>query len=208
MMNGKGSRNYIEAIRSSSSRYPDLIKFNQFLSRSHLCTGTATVLEFGVGGVQRRNFQNAENLSTYFLSTASGPCKSRLYIMEDLACPFVEAFGAHFWMDPFLFAAQENSTHWTSSKHDHALPQRLQSWKQKAQSFSLRYYEVLRSDEDLGKGQTTTVSNVQRKIEPGDLNDSLSEQIPAQSNYLVRRNASFWWRVRKDGGWDGTKTLF
>ena len=163
------------------------------------------MLEFGAGSVGRFDFGNAESLKRYFSGTAGNACKHRLYLLEDLSRPFVEVIGAHFWMDPFLFAAHENSTHWTGTKLDYALPRRLPSLQNLDPSFTLRYYEVVKSlGNNSEKVDWKTVSNVHRKIELGDLNHSLEKhQNPDSMNYVVRRNASFWSRERKDGGWDG-----
>lgn len=73
-------------------------------------------------------------------------------------------------------------------------------------SFTLRYYEVIKSlgDGDQEKKDWKTVSNVDRKIELGDLNHSFEgHQYPDYVTYVVRRNASFWSRGRGGGGWDG-----
>ena len=155
--------------------------------------------------MERFDFRNAESLRKYFSGTAGNTCKHRLYLLEDLSTPFVEAFGAHFWMDPFLFAAHENSTHWTTTKLDYALPRRLPSLQKLDPSFTLRYYEVVKSlDNDVEKENWKTLSNVDRKIELGESNHSYEEhQYPDSMSYVVRRNASFWSRGRKDGGWDG-----
>ena len=203
-MTANGGRTYTEAIRSSLDRYPDLYKFSDFLTGPLSCTGRAAVLEFGTSRVERYDFQNANSLRRYFSRVTGSPCQNRLYLLEDLSQPFVEAFGAHFWMDPFLFAAQENSTHWTATRHPFALPQRLPSWKKTDQSYTMRFYEVVKSEgPDVGRRDLFTVSNVGRKIEPGHSARPFGEtQDPATRTYLVRRNASFWWR-ENDGGWDG-----
>lgn len=72
-------------------------------------------------------------------------------------------------------------------------------------SFTLRYYEVVKSlGDDIEKEDWKTVSNVDRKIERGNLNHSFEgHQYHDSTTYVVRRNASFWSRERKDGGWDG-----
>ena len=204
-MSASSQEPYIEAIKSSCFRYPDLVKLHRYLKQPLNLLGRATVLEFGAGSVARVNFETPRSLRTYFSGTAGNACKYRLYLLEDLSRPFVEAFGAHFWMDPFLFAAHENSTHWTGTKLDYALPRRLPSLQKLDPSFTLRYYEVVKSlGDDSKQERWKTVSNVERKIELGDLNHSSEgHQDPGPMTYVVRRNASFWSRGRKDGGWDG-----
>ena len=155
--------------------------------------------------MKRFDFQDAESLKTYFSGTTGKTCKHRLYLLEDLSRSFVEAFGAHFWMDPFLFAAHENSTHWTATRLDYALPRRLPSLQKLDPSFTLRYYEVVKSlGDDIKYKDWKTVSNVERKIELGHSSHSYEGyQYPDPMTYVVRRNASFWSREREDGGWDG-----
>lgn len=190
---------YIDAINSLCSRYPDLIKLNRYLEKHQYFLGRAAVLQFDSGRhskAERLDFRDANALNAYFSRTATSTCKHRLYLLEDVSRPFVEAFGAHFWMDPFLFAAQENATHWTASHWDFALPRRLPSLQKSDQVFTLRYYEVVKPSGNEHRGWAfSTVSNVDRKIEPGHSSRS--------DTYVIRRNVSFWSRVRKDGGWDG-----
>ena len=204
-MNAPSQKTYLEAINASCTRYPDLIKLNRFLSNPTSFPARAAVLEFRAGSVETTGFPDAESLQTYLSDSCKDlACKSRLYLLEDLTSPFVETFGSHFWMDPFLFAAQENSTHWTSSRFDHALPRRLPSLRKLDPSFTLRYYEVVKFRGKDTEKDKKTVSNVGRKIELGDLDHSVEgQQHPSSMNHVVRRNASFWSRARKHGGWDG-----
>lgn len=122
-MTSNNGGSYLDAIKSSCSRYPDLTKLHRFLSRPSRFRGRAAVLEFGGSRVQRINFSNPETLSHY-LSDSGGTrttCKHRLYLLEDLTCPYVEAFGSHFWPDPILFASHENSNHWSGTKMDYGM---------------------------------------------------------------------------------------
>ena len=205
-MSSRRQTTYIDAINAFCPKYPDLYKLRNYLRGRDTRPGRAAVLEVGSGRsnkVERVDFENAHELEAYFALTARSSCKHRLYLLEDLARPFVEAFGAHFWMDPFLFASQENSDHWTASSHDYALPRRLSSSKSTDSMYTLRYYEVVR----VPKGEVRmdglkTESNVKRLVEAGD---RYFESKPGVKSdvYVIRRNASFWSRSRKDGGWDG-----
>lgn len=231
-----GSRNqttYIQAIEDNRSRYPDLHKLWEFLKdqRPDRRLSRAAVLEFGSGRnsrVRKIDFKDVNDLKIYLSDTAESSCKHRLYLLEDLSEPFIEAFGANFWMDPFLFAAHENSTHWTASRHDYTLPRRLSSSVNGDSLFTLRYYEVVKGPESVNRSvglktvskvprkarsgdrikDKKTLSHVHRKIEAGDhffeKNDDSERSV-----FVVRRNASFWSRKRKgeiagkDAGWDG-----
>lgn len=197
---------YINAVKDFCSRYPDLYKLSYYLQGRVPYPSRAAVLQFGSSRssrVERFDFRDVNDLKTYFSHTARSACKHRLYLMEDLSRPFIEAFGAHFWMDPFLFAAHENSTHWTASTHSYALPRRLSPSENCDPLFTLRYYEVVRvSKGAIRSGGLKTVSNVRRKIEAGDYSFEKKEDS-GSSVYVIRRNASFWSRARKDGGWDG-----
>lgn len=205
-MGSRAQTTYINAIDTSCPKYPDLYKLRNYLQGRDIRPGRAVVLEIGSGKshkIERVDFSNARELEAYFARTASSSCKHRLYLLEDLARPFVEAFGAHFWMDPFLFASQENSDHWVASSHDYALPRRLSSSGRSDPMYTLRYYEVVR----VPKGEVRmdglkTESNVKRRVEAGD---RYFESKPGAKSdvYVVRRNASFWSRSREDGGWDG-----
>ena len=194
---------YIDAVRDFCSRYPDLYKLSDFLQEQQgrlAYPSRAAVLQFGSSTssrVEKFDFRDVDDLKTYFSHTARSTCKYRLYLMEDLSRPFIEAFGSHFWMDPFLFAAHENSTHWTSSAHDYALPRRLIPSANHDPLFTLRYYEVVRvNNGDKRPKKIRTASNVGRKIEAGGKKKD-------SDVFVIRRNASFWSRDRENGGWDG-----
>ena len=192
---------YIKAIGNFSSRYPDLNKLSYYLQSGDRFQSRAAVLEFESGKSSRfEKFENVDHLKAYFSNTT---CKHRLYLLEDLSRPFIEAFGAHFWMDPFLFAAHENSTHWTGLSKDYTLPRRLSPPKGCDTLFTLRYYEVVKGPKSGVRSQKfKTMSNVERKIEPGDYFFEKKDDS-RRSVYVVRRNASLWSRDGKDGGWDG-----
>ena len=201
---------YIDAVHSSRSRYPDLYKLTEFLGRPQNHTGRAAVIEFGSDGVEgRHDFHDAKSLAAYLSTTASSRLRRRqLFLLEDLSKSFIEAFGNHFWIDPYLFAMQENSVHWTATKFDYAVSRRLDSWKETDPSFTLRFYEVVKSKEpDSAEQYWYTASNVRRKIERGDWARSHGKYEGADSKvYIVRRHASFWWRQVGDS-WDGACSI-
>lgn len=203
MMGSKTQTPYINAIKDFRSRYPDLYKLSEFLERRHPYQSQAAVLQFGSDSINRvERFDHGDDLKAYFSHTARSACKRRLYLLEDLSRDFIEAFGAHFWMDPFLFAAHENSTHWTGSSHHYTLARRLSPSEDCDPLFTLRYYEVVRAQKSgVRLENLKTVSNVDRKIEPGDYFEKKKDSRP--SVYVIRRNASFWSRARDDEGWDG-----
>ena len=205
-MVSKTQTTYVNAIDASCSRYPDLYKLRDYLQRPYLRSGRAAVLQFGSdrsSKVERFDFADVSHLKTYLSLTEGSACKHRLYLLEDLSKPYVETFGAHFWMDPSLFAAHENSTHWTGSSHSYALPRRLSSTEGHDALFTLRYYDVVKAPRNnIQEVKYKTVSNVQRKIEAEDYFFG-NEKHSKSKNYVIRRNASFWSRPRKDGGWDG-----
>ena len=196
----------INAIQNFRFRCPDMYKLSRYVQQPDRdgSRGRAAVLQFGSGRITRvEDFRDANDLKTYFSHTAKSACKHRLYLLEDLSRPFIEAFGAHFWMDPFLFAAHENSTHWTGSKHDYTLPRRLSPSENCDPLFTLRYYEIVKvAKSGVRSERLRTLSNVDRKIEPDDYFFEKKEDS-RPSIYVIRRNASFWSRARKDGGWDG-----
>ncbi len=203
---------YVDAIKNKNfcSRYPDLYKFSSDLLRGRdVYSSRAAVLQFGSSRssrVERVDFGNVNDLKTYFFHAARSACKHRLYLLEDLSRDFIDAFGAHFWMDPILLAAHENSTHWTGSAHRYALPRRLSRSEKCDPLFTLRYYELVRVKNDYVEPvklvKLKTASNVNRKIEPGDYSFEKVKDSDS-SVYVIRRNASLWSRARKDGGWDG-----
>ena len=203
-MGSKTQTTYINAINDFRSRYPDLYKLSYYLERPHPYPSRAAVLQFGPSGsIRVEEFNDVDHLKTYFSHTTRSACKYRLYLLEDLSGPFIEAFGAHFWMDPFLFAAHENSTHWTASERTYTLSRRLSASKSCDPLFTLRYYEVVRARKsEVVTTVFQTKSNVHRKIEPGDYFFETKEDS-GSGVFVIRRNASFWSRARKDGGWDG-----
>ena len=160
-------------------------------------------MEFGSGRSSRfEEFENVDHLKAYFSHTArsGSACTQRLYLLEDLSRPFIEAFGAHFWMDPFLFAAHENSTHWTRSSHNYTLPRRLSPSEGCDTLFILRYYGVVKGPKS--RVSKKTRSNVERKIEPGDYPFE-KKNNSGRGVFVIRKNASFWSCPRGGGGWDG-----
>ena len=222
-MGPRSQTTYIQAIEDSCSRYPDLYKLRKFLKdqKPDRRLSRAAVLEFGSGRssmIRLIEFKDVNDLKIYLCNTAESACKHLLYLLEDLSEPFIEAFGAHFWMDPFLFAAHENSTHWTSSRHYYTLPRRLSALVNSESLFTLRYYEVVKNSEIVNRsvGLKTmskvygkkTLSHVHRKIEAGD-HFFEKKDGSEQDVFVIRRNASFWSRKRrsggagKDPGWDG-----
>ena len=223
-MSPRNQTTYIQAIEDYCSRYPDLYKFREFLKdqKPDRRLSRAAVLEFGSGRSSRVTvieFKDVNDLKIYLSNnTAESACKHRLYLLEDLSEPFIEAFGAHFWMDPFLFAAHENSTHWTASRYYYTLPRRLSALVNGESLFTLRYYEVVKNPEIVNRSvglktvsqvhDKKTLSHVHRKIEAGDHFFEKTDDSK-QSVFVIRRNASFWSRKRKsegagkDAGWDG-----
>ena len=199
---------YYQTIESVCNRYPDLISFRDFLRKhqtpraprhSH---GRATVLELRAGGVVREDFRNNVNkLEEYFESTRKSTCKHRLYLLEDLSPEYVEAFGSHFWMDPCFFAAQEAIVHWTGTKHDNGFPQKLPSVRRPDPFYTLRYYETIKlAQRPPRKASIRVWSNLYQRIERAKLDFPENEE---DKIYMVRRNASFWSRPTREGGWDG-----
>src|SRR5436190_2559993 len=101
---------YIDTIAKCSRRYPDFLHLNKFLRNCGPHSGRATVLEFHLGkSVERRNFADPDDLSNYLQDLSDCSCKHRLFMLEDLSSLYVEVFGSHFWIDPFLFASQERA---------------------------------------------------------------------------------------------------
>ena len=196
---------YISTIHSSCSRYPDLVKLSKYLkelTKNGELPGRAAVLEFRAGRVEGHEFEDVYHLNKYLHGTVRSPCKRRLYILEDLSVPYIEAFGSHFRMDPCLFATQENSTHWTGIEHSYTVSRRLPSMLKSDLFYTLRYYEAVKLTEKSRAGTFRTVSNVERKIESGDPSNHDLNGASESRHFVVRKNASFWSRVGKDEGWD------
>ena len=147
-MGSKTQTTYLHAISDFRSKYPDLWKLNNYVHHhGDSVHSRAAVLQFGPGRSCRvEQFEDVSRLKTYISHTVGSACKHRLYLLEDLSRPFIEAFGSHFWMDPFLLAAHEDSTHWTGTKETYALPRRLSPSDRFDPLFTLRYYEVVRVD--------------------------------------------------------------
>ena len=204
-MGSRTQTTYINAIEDFRSRYPDLYRLSYYVQKPDCdgILGRAAVLQFGPGTiVSVEEFKDVHHLKKYSSQVPKSACKHRLYLLEDLSRPFIEAFGAHFWIDPFLFAAQKNSTHWTGSRHSYTLSRRLSPSEGCDPLFTLRYYEIRVPRGGFRPGRLKTLSNVDRKIEPGDYYFEKKEDS-RPSVYVIRRNASFWSRTMKDGGWDG-----
>lgn len=197
---------YVDTLSKCCSRYPDLLQLRDFLEKEGEkekekekncgpAVPRAAVLEFRGGKVERKSFNNAEELQGYFQVSKDPGCKGRLFMLEDLSKPYVEAFGSHFWIDPFLFASQERSNWVSWDNPSLGMTYRLPSAQMQSSIFTLRYYEMGRFE---GKGNlpydTRCHSNLDRIID--------KEKFAEDRVFSVKRNASFWSRTDKDG-WNG-----
>ena len=195
---------YFSTIKSFCTRYPDLIFLRDFLGNPRRLNspGRAAVLEFRAGSVPvRKIFDNVDALEDYFKNTRGRSCGHRLYLLEDISLEYVEAFGSYFWMDPYLFASQQNFTHWTSTRHDHGFPSKLPSTRRPDPLYTLHYYETIKlAKRPLGAATMNTFSNLTRRIERAkiDYPENNKDNI-----YMIRRNASFWSHKTGEGGWNG-----
>jgi hypothetical protein len=209
---------YVDTLSKCCSRYPDLVQLREFLKKGGEkekekeneeekkekncgpAVPRAAVLEFKDGKVtkvERKNFNNVEELHGYFDGPKDPDCKGRLFMLEDLSEPYVEAFGSHFWIDPFLFADQERANWISGDNPSLGLTYRLPSAQIQNSIFTLRYYEMGRfeGEEDLPNNMKCH-SNLDRIID--------KEKFAGDRVFSVKRNASFWSRTDEDGGWNGT----
>jgi hypothetical protein len=207
---------YLHSLNSMASRHPCLKQFlsdwSQFsadnlLRSSHHHTerpvGRAGVIEFVEGRQpQYKCLDGVEDLRKYLHDTkrlAQTPCKHRLYLLEDLFPPHVEALGASLDIDPVVFANQLNEYHYNGID---TVPQKtLPSLLDPAKSFTLRYYELRTSSR--AHAALRTFACASRQINRWTKVPQKTAQNPGEVA-LIRRNASFWCReVHQNRGWDG-----
>jgi len=194
------SSSYIATIRKFSARYPDLRYLHDFLERKTTHKGRAVLLEFykddgQMWKVDRTDFKDDGELKNNLQNPGKKDCNHRLYLLEDLSSLYVEAFGSHFWMDPFLYASQERSN-WVSSREQSlGMTYRLPSAQKRDSIFSLRYYEMISTDDTTLPDGMKTISNIDRIID--------KEKFAEDGVLSIKRNASFWSRKVDKTGWNG-----
>lgn len=151
-----------------------------------------SVLEFSDSGVHEEPIKNSQDLETSWSDQSSSEtgCKGRLYVLEDLSTPYIEAFGGHFNINPSFFAAHLYLPFFSRSEGtmlQERRPSRLSSTLcVNPGEFSLRYYELRRltGPAKWDNSQSFTAANIRRQV--------LSIRPEAECNYaIITRNSSF-----------------
>ncbi|KAI9804474.1 MAG: hypothetical protein M1825_001373 [Sarcosagium campestre] len=208
---------YLKLISTSLDRYPNLIFLHQTLNFSRFRNdGRAAVLEFYDHAVERREFTSPVDLRNYIEQTAAATtaptarssgdsaaqahtasCIRRLYLLEGLPVQYVELFGSHFRIDPYVFARQSRTANWESGNYIGNTP-KLPSLRPALGSFALRYSELRLFDHGI-KNYELRCANQDRKISVTRLKDRFDDVG------VVRRMASFWSKKLDGaaaGGWN------
>lgn len=206
---GKGSRNikrpqpYMDFTEQLADKgRPDLIFLRNELIRTkdtmYAERGRVAVLEYsGRNSVRSRLFSSSEDLENYMTHRTS-EAMGRLYIVEDIAANYVEILGAHFSVDPSIFARQLRTATWESSSTASSAP-RLPSTVAHETTFSLRYPEIIKfSNPSIREPQYLfCYCNLYRKI------DIVRSEPFYDGVGTINRRISFWSKKRENGAWDG-----
>jgi hypothetical protein len=193
---------YVAMIERMSKQHPNYIFLRNELLRAKGTTdaerGRAAVLEFfDDNQVNHAGFKNSAELESYLRDPCSS-CQGRLYLLEDIATNYVEAFGRNFCINPSFFARQLRTTSWEAS-HEASSPTPFQSTSDHESVFSLCYPELVKfsGSEVRTKPGLFCYSNAYRYV-----------SVIRQKNFfdgigLIHRRFSFWSRRNVNGIWDG-----
>jgi hypothetical protein len=197
-------RSYLDRVEDYQSQYPALRWLVDFRKGPDIYVPRLSVLEFSDSGVREEPIKNPQDLETYWSdqSSSENGCKGRLYVLEDLSAPYIEAFGGHFNINPYFFASHLYLPFFSKSEGtmlQERRPSRLGSTLcVNPREFSLRYYELRRltGPAKLDNSRSFTAANVRRPV--------LSIRPEAECNFaIMTRNSSFWVPPSKPGCWDG-----
>lgn len=130
---------YLDSLSTLKLRFPytySLDKGMKSWSRQVPCT--SAVLKFfpEADHPPRHDFKTADELKRYLETRSQTSCTRHLYIIEDLS-DMVEVIGSQFWIDPYIFACQDQAALWGE------MPKILPSTQSLNSTFTLRYHEVL-----------------------------------------------------------------
>ena len=132
------------------------------------------------------------------------PNRGRVFILENLNSFFIELFGSHFGLDPFIFASQARSTNWEADPDGPGNTPKLLVSEDSITSFSLRYCE-LRVFSKLDPNVRSLIEmNAGRQIQ---LTRSARRGGKLDNVGIIRQLASFWSRTYPNGAWDGIHAM-
>jgi hypothetical protein len=163
--------------------------------------GRAAVLEFWQTGLKPTEFQDPSHLEKYLAHHPTTP-KGRLYILEEIATEYVEAFGTHFSIDPSFFAKHLRTTFWEKNRTA-STTSSLPSTRSRECGFSLLYEEayILNNPAVQDASSLYCDSNLYRRFHTtGD--GTFYDEVAT-----VTRRISFWPRTQNDETWDGKLVL-
>jgi hypothetical protein len=189
-------------IERMSKRHPNYTFLRNELLRAKGTTdaerGRAVVLEFfDDNRVNHKYFKGSAELESYLHDPCSG-CHGRLYLLEDIATNYVEAFGRNFSVNPSFFARQLRTTSWEASD-EASSPTPFQSTSDHESIFSLCYPELVKfsGSEVRTNPGLFCHSNVYRYV------NVLRQKDFIDDIGLIHRRFSFWSRRNANGIWDG-----
>jgi hypothetical protein len=193
-------RPYLDRVQNCQTRFPALKSVVDFSNATHRHEARLAVLEFKEKRVEHKRIENVEMLKKYWAGQAGSEddCRGRLYMLEDLSGPYIEALGDHFDIDPSLFAVHLYTPFWSKSKENQEHASVLvPAWRLNPTVYSLRYYEVRRFAKRAAidwNSHNLTSANVMRPILTVN---------PECTCGFVLRNASFWVPSPNPGCWNG-----
>lgn len=188
-----GYRNLVALMRRN---HPNLASLAEILSQPSE-KGAAAVVEFHeTHGTEKRFFHSSELL--HYLNRAND-CDRRLFLLQGLPSNYIGILGPQFNIDPNFFARQIQSGILHSSKGVRDIPL-LSSHPTSRESFCIRYHE-LREFADPIRDWELRVMDQARRVSVSKWNGEFD------GVGIVRKNASVWFRARKEKGWDGKSSL-
>jgi hypothetical protein len=199
---------YMDLVRALTPRYPSLQYLNFFIEKPSLYPVRVAVLEFQPENVTRIDFDGIQTLQHYLESSSHDSPQHRLYLIEDLDPSYINLLGSYLNVDGTVFASQIRDSHFTGTPFNGHVP-KLPSLQDPNDSFTLRYYESRYfhdpSIQEFSSSIMTCANVVRRQITFGMASYSIGRREELKG-YVgqVRRNTSFWSRMEKDGGWNGS----
>lgn len=132
------------SLQAQNSR-PDLRLLRDELQRQGTAEtsspGRVVVLEISKDGTEHQRLDGLTKLEDYWKPKSATPM-SRMYILEDITAPYVEAFGSHFDLDPSFFAQHLRNSSYESSR-DATDTSPLPSASRSTMSYCIWYPEMV-----------------------------------------------------------------
>lgn len=183
---------YLALLQKHMDRWPSFRLLIDFTKAVHPNPVRVGVLEFHATHVSSLVFGTLEELEQYWTAISSRDrCRGRLYLLEDLSTPHIEAFGSKFHVNPSLFVEyiRFDPDRNQNFLHNYCAMRRLPSMLQQSTHSTLVYQELRLFPSNAPRTEQfdiLTHANVPRRV------TSVEHCGYRELTGLVRRNFSVW----------------